>query len=1552
MRKAVLPRIGAGLVLLVLIFWLFPRGAGRNPDTGSASIGHGSQPSRTAGLKLLSQAERHAVPVSVTAPISTSEPSSTLRQEHPAWPGARILDVREAPPLDGLATRVTLLQPTNFPYAVYVEERLNGLEGPDEKRMVRRFEAVASHILVKLRQGAAPERLAAIARQFGGQVRQHRTAPGLFYIDFAAVEVDSVPRARAILRAFPETVEFAEPDAIVRAAAATPNDARFPEQWGLHNTGTDGGTADVDIDAPEAWDVRHDAPNVIVAVVDSGVRYTHEDLAANIWTNPGEIPGNGIDDDGNGFVDDVHGINAIDDTGDPMDDLPDATLGVGGHGTSVAGVIGAVGNNGKGIAGVAWKVQLMPLKWFNNQGAGALSDAIQCLDYARAKGAAIVNASWQQGGLLSGEVNQSMMDALERLRQAGIIFVSSAGNDSANNDVVAHYPSNYPFDNMIAVAAGTRSGTLWRQSNYGERLVDVVAPGDVIPSTSSVADDSYAVVSGTSFAAPHVTGLLAILKAQFPQADYRTLINRVLAGADRRDKLTGKVRSGAFVNLARSLQLTTVTDFPEIASLTLNSESVNGQTEATVLQGTNVTLAITAGGSAPLSYVWKRDGRVLSGATGPTYSIPSFAATDIGQYQVQVSNTAGTASVGIHLLGVVQRPELATAVNAPAQSFFSSGNTLWGSQTTITRDGSAAGASGKIAGRQGTLATTTVTGPGKITFSWRVSSERDNDTLDFLIDDIRVESISGEVDWVTKDFPVSPGPHQLVWRYVKDASLSKGDDRGYMDIFQYTPNGKTPPTITAQPLSEMVTEGSPAILTVIAGGPGPLRYQWQKDGVNIPGAVSNTLEFAAARLTDEGRYSVLVRNEAGSIESAGARLTVTAASVAPRIIAEPADVAATAGGPVTFRASATGSQPLLFQWRKGTDPLPGQTNAALELKGVGLRDSGSYSVVVSNSAGSVTSRGAKLSVAELRMAPSISKQPVGQLLYAGQTLELAVEANGLGPFAYQWTQNGRELQGRTQSVLVITNAQHTDTGNYRAVVSNPFGNVTSEAAFVRVNVTSSEVEDALENKEFTWCTGGDEPWFRQSDVTFDGTDALQSGATLDGGYSQVMAVLIGPGQLSFQWKVSSEPNYDFLSFSMDDEFLDAISGEWGWEESTWYVPEGVHMLSWDYVKDETFSAGDDAGWLDSVTFTSLNKESPVVVRHPVSQSGYAGDKVVFLAQAAGSLPLTYRWYKDDELIASAQTNLLTVTNITTASAGAYHVIISNRFGVAVSREASLYVFTKSTAVDLALNNPGLEWTNYNYQSWFPQIDTTADGFSALQSGPVKDNDAAWVGTSVQGPGILYFYWKVSCEEDYDALEFLVDDELVDYISGDIDWVDSSFLIPPGQHDLDWVYVKDELLNAGADAGWLDFVNFSPLSAMDYWKYLYFTPGELLLSRISGNDADPDHDGRNNFVEYAFGLDPRSPDDFGQLSTRVVSSDQGSYLDLNYFRRVGDPNLSFQIESSPDLKTWSISPADDWSETTAPAGDLLEFVQARYLTPILSPGKLFFRVRTVVKAAPR
>ncbi len=426
-----------------------------------------------------------------------------------------------------------------------------GQEAPEGSANRPSFDASATEeefapgrILVKLKEGVPVQGLEALNRQNGASVKEK--------LPHTRVQVVKLPKelpVKAAIKRYEASpdVEYAEPDFVFEPSqTVSADDPSYPKLYGLNNTGQTGGTAGSDIAAPKAWGTTTGDQGTVVAVIDTGTDINHPDLKNNVWTNLNETPANGIDDDKNGYVDDVNGWDFANNDASVYDAAAED-----GHGTHVAGTIAAEGNNGIGVTGVNWKAKIMPLKFLGGPNGGYTSNAVKAIDYAITKEAKISNNSW--GGTGS---SQTLKDAIARADAAGHLFVAAAGNGGSDgvgddNDSTPSYPASYDNPNIISVAATDSKDALAGFSNYGAKSVDLAAPGVSILSTLPA--NTYGGYSGTSMATPHVSGVAALLKSKDPSADDAALKERILKAADAKSNLSAKTLTGGRLNAAQAV---------------------------------------------------------------------------------------------------------------------------------------------------------------------------------------------------------------------------------------------------------------------------------------------------------------------------------------------------------------------------------------------------------------------------------------------------------------------------------------------------------------------------------------------------------------------------------------------------------------------------------------------------------------------------------------------------------------------------------------------------------------------------------------------------------------------------------------------------------------------------------------------------------------------------------------------------------------------------------------------------------------------------------------
>ena len=401
-------------------------------------------------------------------------------------------------------------------------------------------------ILVKFKPGVSDEAIEQLTARLHDRVEDRiENSGGWDAID--DLDNEDVTKLVAEYSHLPE-VEYVEPNYEISldetesgVIPILPHDPQFNDQWALANSGQRGGKKGADISATLAWARTTGSDKVVVAVLDSGVDYTHEDLAENMWVRPADMAP--YQDDDLGTIDDLNGFNALDGARDPMDEN--------GHGTHCAGIIGAEGENNLGIAGVNWKVQIMPLKFMNESGFGTTTYAIEAINYVidRKKAGVnvrIISASWG-----STQRSRALEDIIRKAGENDILFVAAAGNASVNNDRSPHYPSSYNLPNVISVAALDRNDQLASFSNYGAKSVAIAAPGVDILSTWL--GNSYEEKSGTSMATPVVSGVAALIVAEHPKISVAELRKKLLASTDPIVALKGKTETEGRINAAKAV---------------------------------------------------------------------------------------------------------------------------------------------------------------------------------------------------------------------------------------------------------------------------------------------------------------------------------------------------------------------------------------------------------------------------------------------------------------------------------------------------------------------------------------------------------------------------------------------------------------------------------------------------------------------------------------------------------------------------------------------------------------------------------------------------------------------------------------------------------------------------------------------------------------------------------------------------------------------------------------------------------------------------------------
>jgi len=1086
---------------------------------------------------------------------------------------------------------------------------------------------VEGELLVKLRPGGSADRVLAESLAYTVQ----RDLPHISWRHINLPPGVRATDALTIFRAHP-AVEEAELNVIhenVVSGHVEPNDPYYSDrcgQYGLLNT-----------DAKHAWSVTTGGSNVVVAVMDTGINYQHEDLAANMWHNPLEIPGNFVDDDLNGFTDDVFGADMVNRDGDAMDE------GIPGfyHGTACAGVIGAVGNNGIGLTGVAWSVQLIAVRVIRAYNSIAVADEIAGIDYLlglKSKGVNLraINMSFGMGS----SCQKAQLDAYRALSEAGILCICSAGNARRNNDIVPSYPASYGFEEVVAVAASDCYDQMATFSSWGATNVDLAAPGVCIRTTGGANCGGYcSAADGTSFAAPHVTGAVALLASAFPNASAIRLKQALLAGIDVLPTFMGKMVSGGRLNLGRAVELQR-SQQPETPPL-----FVFDPRSQLVREGDSVTLRVTASGTAPMAYQWQYGTTDLPGETNSELVLKKVTLADGGYYQLQAVNDYG---------GAVSLPAALTITNTEAAS----GPITWLKQpqsivivggTTIELGAAAVGLE-PIAyqwSRNGVI----VPGASRCILHLPGCGSDREGCYQLQAGNVFGETSTSPINLQVLEPPViafgSDFGQLVVPRDVTDAvAISMGYSHGLAlgpdGVVHAWGNQGTPATPLLPPVSAIAAgqECSAAITAegkVVAWGNNDRSQRQVPAG--LTGAVGlSSLTTHALAIRDHGTVVAWGDDDTGQC-------------AVPAGLDSVVKVAAGHGFSLALRSDGT-----IAAW--------GPNNISQFRLPEGL------SHVVDIAAGyqhalALKEDGTLVAWGTPNFGPNFVPSGLSNVVAVGcgQLHSAALLENGT---VVAWSANLEHRFDLTNTPCGLSNVVELSAG--------------FNGTLIRIGESRLLARDPLDGPGLLWLTDRDKPWFGQHHISHDGMDALQSPEITDGETTAIHTTVVGPGLLSSWYKISGSPSSGSLAFVVDEEEMNRFAGETDWQQIQVTIPQGRHTISWVYARNSDSGAAGKA-WLDGIEYSPGNSLAPIITISPTNAAAVVGGFALFRVGAIGAPPLTYTWYLNGVQLPGANSSAYTVLNPALGDNGSlFSVVVANAFGSVTSTPVRLTVGYKPVIV--------------------------------------------------------------------------------------------------------------------------------------------------------------------------------------------------------------------------------------------------------------------------------
>lgn len=528
---------------------------------------------------------------------------------------------------------------------------------------------------------------------------------------------------------------------------------------------------------------------------------------------------------------------------------------------------------------------------------------------------------------------------------------------------------------------------------------------------------------------------------------------------------------------------------------------------------------------------------------------------------------------------------------------------------------------------------------------------------------------------------------------------------------------------------------------------------------------------------------------------------------------------------------------------------------------------------------------------------------------------LTASTNAGSDFSYQilalnsptsFTATGLPAGLTVNTLTGLVSGKATTAGTYNVTIggTNSIGTGTKTLVLTAGASLGAPLGDAVEQSGLTWTTVGNANWNSQVTTTHDGVDAAKAGVISDNGQTTMRTYATGPAVLRFWWKVSSELDSDILAISDNGTELAFISGEVDWTQALFYLPAGIHRLEWVYSKDSATASGSDTAWVDQVELLNTSKSPPLFTIEPSDITVPVGGILPLCTEIVGQQPITYQWYKAPTsaqagvVIAGATSACYAVNPVVAGSAGYYTCTATNALGTATTSGTTVAVSAAQASLATATDN-SLVWCSFGNVPWASQNATTHDGVDAAKAGTIANSGSTSMLTTVFGPGTLTFWWKVSSQQGFDILDFLVDGNPTDYITGTAGWMQASWPLSAGAHTLEWVYSKDATTATGSDTGWVDQVVFTQ-KPYATWAASAFTLAQRVSATFTDPLADPNGDGVSNLLAYATGISPTAG--IGTPLPFIASS--GVDYTFTYQRNTTATDVTYAIQRTQDFASWT------------------------------------------------